>query len=162
MMEGCSAIPLGQPSPPQNCCIGRYLYGRLMFFTYTNCCCVGDLNPARYLLFNSIPCLGYLPRIAAFGYQTVLAGHPQRELEHISARLSITHQFPQHKIFSKIGRVSPVTLYSIACFELFVKHFFKLFFITYTALLFNYCFSFFHIISSKKYPVRHINSKSLT
>ena len=34
MMEGCSAIPLGQPSPPQNCCIGRYLYGRLMFFTY--------------------------------------------------------------------------------------------------------------------------------
>ena len=34
MMEGCSAIPLGQPSPPQNCCIGRYLYGRLVFFTY--------------------------------------------------------------------------------------------------------------------------------
>jgi len=64
----------------------------------------------------------------AFGYQTVLAGHPQRELEHISARLSITHQFPQHKIFSKISRVSPVTLYSIACFELFVKHFLKLFY----------------------------------
>ena len=36
MMEGCSAIPLGQPSPPQNCCIGRYLYGRLVFFTYAS------------------------------------------------------------------------------------------------------------------------------
>ena len=66
----------------------------------------------------------------AFGYQTANDSSNSR-WQHMGRTFTyraMSHQFPQHKIFSKISRVSPVTLYSIACFELFVKHFFKLFY----------------------------------